>query len=139
MGRPLIDIDPIEVEKLAQLGCRTNEIADYFDCSKDVIERRFAAQLAKGRSDLRMSLRRWQIQAAKGGNIAMMIWLGKQMLGQVDRAQLDITKIPDEVFMEEVQRRLKDASEQAKLVEPVPSKEGDSDEAEVLPPEPPVS
>lgn len=53
-----------------------------------------------------MSLRRWQLEAAKKGNVVMMIWLGKQMLGQIERSQLDLGKIPDEVFLEEAKRRL---------------------------------
>jgi hypothetical protein len=112
MGRPLIEIDPEEVRKLAQLGCKNDEIADYFECSAQTIESRFQPQLDKGRSELKLSLRRMQIQAAQRGNIAMMIWLGKQLLGQVERTQIDIAKIPEEVFLEEAKRRLE---EQGKL------------------------
>jgi hypothetical protein len=108
MARPLIEIDPEEVKKLAQLGCKTEEIADFLKVSVDTIDRRFAEELAKGRADLKMSLRRMQIQAAQRGNVAMMIWLGKQLLGQIDRAQIDISKIPDEEFMEEAKRRIED-------------------------------
>lgn len=110
MGRPPLDIDAEQVLKLAQLGCKNNEIADYFGCSPDTIEKRFAAELVKGRSEVRMSLRRWQLEAAKRGQIAMLIWLGKQMLGQQDRTILELAKVPDDVFLEEAQRRLKDGS-----------------------------
>lgn len=111
MARPPVDIDPTQVEKLAELGCKTKEIADYFECSEDTITRRFAAELAKGRSHLRMSLRRWQIESAKKGNVVMQIWLGKQMLGQQERTQIELSKIPDEVFLAETQRRLADGTE----------------------------
>jgi hypothetical protein len=106
MGRPPIEIDANQVYELAKIGCRIQEIADFFGCSHDTIERRFALELDKGRADLKMSLRQWQLQAAKGGNVVMQIWLGKQLLGQLDRSQLDINKIPDEVFLEEAKRRL---------------------------------
>jgi len=105
MGRPLIPIDPEEVLKLSQLGCKNDEIADFFGCSAQTIETRFQPELDKGRSELKISLRRLQIQAAEKGNVVMMIWLGKQLLGQIDRTQVDITKIPDEVFLEEAKRR----------------------------------
>ena len=105
MSRPLIPIDAGEVLKLAQLGCKNEEIASFFSCSEQTITHRFQEELDKGRSDLKISLRRIQIQAAEKGNVVMMIWLGKQLLGQIDRSQIDISKIPDEVFIEEARRR----------------------------------
>lgn len=82
--KPRKPVDAEEVFKLAQIGCKTNEIADWFGVSRDTIERKFAAELTKGRLLVRQSLRRWQLEAAKKGNVAMLIWLGKQMLGQTD-------------------------------------------------------
>lgn len=111
MARPLLEIDPEEVLKLAQLGCKNEEMADFLGCSVDTLDRRFAEEIRKGRSDLKMSLRRMQIQSAQKGNVVMMIWLGKQLLGQVERSQIDIAKIPDEVFIEEAKRRLEESNE----------------------------
>ena len=108
MARPLLEIDPEEVRKLAQLGCKLDEMADFLCCSVDTLERRFAEEIRKGKADLKMSLRRMQIHAAQNGNVAMMIWLGKQLLGQVDRSQIDIAKVPDEIFIEEAKRRLEE-------------------------------
>lgn len=90
-GPKPIEIDAEEVYKLAQLGCPNTEIAAWFKCSTDTVERRFAAELHKGRANLRMSLRKWQIEAAKRGNVAMMIWLGKQMLGQSEKVDQLVT------------------------------------------------
>lgn len=114
MGRPKIDIDPDMVLKFAQLGCTVKEIANHFGCTDDTIINRFSEELDKGRANLRMSLRQMQLKSASNGNVAMLIWLGKQMLGQLDRAQLDIHKIPDDVFIEEAQRRLKSGSDEPK-------------------------
>jgi hypothetical protein len=36
-----------------------------------------------------MRLRKAQLDAALGGNVTMQIWLGKQMLGQKDSAELE--------------------------------------------------
>lgn len=84
MARPKADVDANEVFKLAKLGCKTEEIADWFGVSTDTIQRRFAAELSKGRADVKLSLRRWQLQHAENGNASLLIWLGKQMLGQRD-------------------------------------------------------
>jgi hypothetical protein len=89
MARPEIEITAKQVEQLASIGAKNTEIADFFGCSVDTIERRFAGDLTKGRANLRMSLRRWQLKAAEKGNSALLIWLGKQMLDQKDKALLE--------------------------------------------------
>jgi hypothetical protein len=94
MARPRLNIDPKLVQDLAALGCKASEISIVVGCSADTIEKRFAEQLQKGRENLKISLRRWQLEAAKKGNVAMLIWLGKQMLGQTEKVeQLTKTEI----------------------------------------------
>lgn len=87
MARPKKVIDPKLVLDLAELGCKNTEIAAVAGCSTDTIERRFAAELVKGREQLKISLRRWQLDAARKGNVAMLIWLGKQLLGQTEKIE----------------------------------------------------
>ena len=36
---------------------------------------------------MKLSLRHWQMNAAKSGNVQMLIWLGKQYLGQRDAVE----------------------------------------------------
>lgn len=98
MARPKLEIDATEVYKLAQLGCKNEEIADFFNCSPQTIELRFMPELTKGRSELRMSLRRWQLESARKGNVGMLIWLGKQMLGQRDVQAISLTTEGDVGF-----------------------------------------
>ena len=88
MARPKADIDARLVVKFSELGCPTREIADYFNCSSDTLERRFAAEMTKGRSNLQMKLRQWQLKSARGGNVVMQIWLGKQVLHQQDQQKI---------------------------------------------------
>lgn len=90
MPRPLANIDPKAVYEMAADGCKTKEIADSFGVSEDTITNRFSVELAKGRADIRISLRRWQLKAARNGNVVMQIWLGKQMLGQKDKSDEEI-------------------------------------------------
>ncbi len=107
MGRPKIPIDAEEVEKLAAMGGNNIEIADFFGCSTDTIEIRFSAELSKGRAKGRMKLRSFQWRAAEALQPTMLVWLGKQMLGQKDVSRIELTEIPDETFALEAERRIK--------------------------------
>ena len=94
-GRPKIEFDLEEVEKLGRLQCTYSEVAAFFNCSTETVERRmkdtpaFSAAFIKGLEGGRISLRRAQWQSALGGNITMQIWLGKQYLGQRDKSDLE--------------------------------------------------
>jgi hypothetical protein len=87
MGRPKLEIKPDQVVELAKLGASNVDIARFFDCSEATIRQRFAAETARGHAERRIELRRWQWKAAAGGNVAMLIWLGKQYLGQSDKLE----------------------------------------------------
>lgn len=85
MGRPKSDVNPKKIIELAAAGAKVTEIAEYFGVHRDVLYDRFPTELAKGKAKLRESLRREQLKSAKRGNVAMLIWLGKQYLGQTDK------------------------------------------------------
>jgi hypothetical protein len=77
------------VGELAAMGCSNAEIAELLDCSQKTIEAKcFVAILAKNRAELRKNLRQAQIEAALGGNVKMLMWLGIQLLGQTDENQV---------------------------------------------------
>jgi len=83
MPGKIMNPDSKIVGELAAAGCSNSEIADILGCSKKMIgSRRFAAILAKNRAEVRKHLRQVQIEAALGGSVMMMIWLGRQLLGQ---------------------------------------------------------
>jgi hypothetical protein len=93
-GRPKARIDLAQLEKLAGLQCTDEEIAAWFGVTQKTIQRRrksrkFAEVIERGRAKGRISLRRAQFQAAQAGNIAAQIWLGKQILGQRDKWDID--------------------------------------------------
>ena len=101
MARPLKKVPPLQVAKLAALGATVAEIADVLEVSDDTLERRFAGEIAKGRADLKIRLRRLQLKAAEKGNVAMLIFLGKSLLGQREDGRLqEPSKI--EVIFEEL-------------------------------------
>lgn len=83
VGRPRLNIDPEQVTRLARLHCTMQEMADFFGCHRETLRENFSPQIDKGRSEGNISLRRkqWQMAVEKG-NVVMLIWLGKQMLGQ---------------------------------------------------------
>lgn len=115
MARPIKDIDPDQVGKLAGIGCTLEEIAIVLDCNERTLRRRFVRAINEGRLNARTSLRRKQWQTAMGEpattttktekdgtrvvtitggrapSATMQIWLGKQMLGQKDKTELSGT------------------------------------------------
>jgi hypothetical protein len=92
MGRPKKDIDPELVRRMASIQCTTPEIAAALGVSEDTIERRFAGILKVGREHGKTSLRRHMWKAAtEKGNITMMIWLSKNILGMTDRVESNNT------------------------------------------------
>ena len=98
MARPKkYDIDPKQVEKLAGYGCTNTEIAGVYGCSADLIDKSYSEFLTKGRANLKKRLRKAQLDAALSGNSTMLIWLGKQMLGQVDKQEVEHIRPIEEV------------------------------------------
>lgn len=95
-GRPRIEINQQNFESLCGLQCTLEEIAGFFRCSADTIERwckntyqeNFAEVYKKHSTAGKISLRRHQFKLAEK-NAAMAIWLGKQILGQRDVQVID--------------------------------------------------
>jgi hypothetical protein len=50
--------------------------------NEETLRYNFKDMLQTAREDLKQSLRHAQIKLAIGGNATMLIWLGKQILGQ---------------------------------------------------------
>jgi hypothetical protein len=87
MARPRLQLDEALIERLAAIHCPLVEIAAALNCSVDTLERNYAALIDKGRQKGKQTLRRIQWDAAQKGNVVMMIWLGKQLLGQSDKLE----------------------------------------------------
>ena len=92
MAPPKKPIDEKLLGTLAKVQCTMEEMAAACDCSKDTLERRYAAFIKKAQESGKSSLRRVQWKNALGGNVAMQIWLGKQLLGQREpKSQLELS------------------------------------------------
>ncbi len=91
-GRPRKEIDTELLYKLAQIHCTMKEMVDILGVSEDTLKRRFAGIIDKGKAEGKMRLRRKQIEVAMKGSAVMLIFLGKQMLGQSDTPIADEDK-----------------------------------------------
>lgn len=94
-GRPCIPILAEEVERLGQLGATQREMAAWFGCSLSALEKRlvnpkYREAYERGLAMQKLSLRRSQVLSANEGNVAMQIWLGKQLLGQRDVQEIEV-------------------------------------------------
>lgn len=97
-GRPKKEINQRQFESLCGLQCTLADIADFFECSEDTIERwckrTYGANFAdvyKTKSQAgKISLRRSQFKLAEKSP-AMAIWLGKQYLGQREVQGIELT------------------------------------------------
>lgn len=102
MARPRIQINKEDFEKLCGLQCTKEEIAGWFNCSEDTIERfcdreygeSFAVVADKKRGVGKISLRRTQWKLAEK-SATMAIFLGKQYLDQSDKIEQTISGIDD--------------------------------------------
>ena len=103
MARPKkYNIDTEQVEKLASFGCTNIEIGSFFGCSPDLLEKSYSEYLTKGRDKGRIRLRQLQWKAAEAGSHTMLIWLGKQILNQSDKKELELTKPISEINFDEI-------------------------------------
>lgn len=83
-GRPKISLDPEQVYKLALMHCTMQEMADFFKVDVKTIRTNYSQEIQKGKAEGKIRLRKKQFEVAEKGNVSMLIWLGKQVLGQSD-------------------------------------------------------
>jgi hypothetical protein len=116
VGRPRIQIDWKKFDDLCADQCTLREIASAFDCSEDTIERavkrtykvNFAEYFSLKRCRGFISLRRKQMELALSGDKTMLIWLGKQYLGQAEK------QITEHAVTEETGKLIIDLTERDK-------------------------
>lgn len=92
MARPHKEINWEDFDQLCAIQCTGEEIAAFFRIDYDTLnaickreqDKSFSELFAQKRQAGKISLRRRQFQAAQDGNPTMMVWLGKNWLGQQD-------------------------------------------------------
>ena len=106
MARPRKEIDEKQFESLCGIQCTQEEICEFFHVCADTLntwckrtyKKNFSAVYEEKRGTGKISLRRAQYQLALKGNATMLIWLGRNWLGQTDKDKSD--------GMDEVLKRL---------------------------------
>lgn len=94
------------VENLARIGCTEEEIATILEASVDTLMNKnnkelFREAIKKGQAECKQSLRRLQFKAAQNGNVTMLIWLGKQLLGQSEKIDTNVNANDNAMMMRE--------------------------------------
>lgn len=93
--KPKFDLDWEQLDKLCQFPHRHEDIAFILGCSVDTLESRIREKYdetiseyhEKRKSRIRISVLQKQYEVAMRGNVTMLIWLGKNMLGQADHKE----------------------------------------------------
>ena len=97
-GRPRIPIDREEFEKLCNLQCTKVEIAGFFNCSDDTIEKFCRREYNMTFTEIfriksaggKISLRRNMFRMSES-NATVAIWLSKQHLGMKEKVETENT------------------------------------------------
>jgi len=90
-GRPKKELDKEQVYKLALMHCNMQEMADFFCVDVKTLRTNYSQEIQKGKAEGKIRLRKKQFEVAERGNVSMLIWLGKQVLGQNDGVSGDDT------------------------------------------------
>ena len=78
-------LDKDMIERLALIMCSYEEIAMVMNTSVDNLKKRYTDVIEKGRAEGKKGLRRSQYEkAVKDKDVRMLIFLGKNYLGQQD-------------------------------------------------------
>jgi hypothetical protein len=118
MARPKKNISAKAVFELAKIGCTLEEMGRVLGCNATTIGRRFRKEVERGMANLKVRLRRKQISEALTGNIAMLIWLGKQLLDQTERNRTELAgqvETPITLSVEELDANIRELLAKAGL------------------------
>lgn len=93
IGRPKLPIDWVQFDKLCAMHCTLEEIASFLNLSMDTVERRCLQEKKKPFAELwrqkaargKISIRRKAWQKIEEGNVTMLIFALKNILGWSDK------------------------------------------------------
>ena len=101
MARPLKEIDWQAVDQMCAIHCTGEEQAAVLGVDYDTLnaackrehKTSFSDYFKQKASSGKMSLRRKQYTTAMDGNTTMLVWLGKNWLGQRDQPESDSVEL----------------------------------------------
>lgn len=85
----IVVVSEEEVRMLASLFCPVTDMAKYFDVPLTSLKHHFQPFIDEEKEKTKQKLRAKQLEEAYNGNTTLLIWLGKQMLGQTDNGPKD--------------------------------------------------
>ena len=94
VGRPrkTLTAEQIEaIKAMLSVGCSVEEVSSAMSVSRPVLYANFKTAIKNGMDNFKCSLKRSQAKKALDGSDTMLIWLGKQYLGQKDKSAQEIT------------------------------------------------
>lgn len=95
VGRPKKELDWKVLDSILQFGANLIDCSDILNLSEDTIQKRIRDQFDltfteyrhRKMSKMRMKLLQKQFDVAMKGSTALLIWLGKQYLGQSEKIE----------------------------------------------------
>jgi len=96
-SKPMSDKEFEQLVNMIRIQCTQAEICRIYKMDEDTLNRiiaergeaeNFSELYKKNQDEGKASLRRMQWKAAEGGNATMLVWLGKQVLGQRDKQEI---------------------------------------------------
>lgn len=86
-GKLRVELTEEDIEKIklyASWGATQVEVANALGIHVKTLQEKFNDLFKQGFAECQLSIRRGQVREANAGNATLLIWLGKQMLGQRD-------------------------------------------------------
>lgn len=81
------EIDVDKLKEFLEVNMPVHRIAQYFGTTKETLYNKFGEMIIKSNVEFEHSVRRAQVRAANDLNPTMLIWLGKNNLGQIDSSR----------------------------------------------------
>jgi len=82
------------VRRLSEIHCSLAEISHITGIKKETLEKKYSKEIEEGKANGSMGLRRTQYDRAMNGDPRMLIFLGKNMLGQSENPNGGDDKTP---------------------------------------------
>lgn len=115
MGRPKKVIDWDHLDNLLTLGAGLIDCSELLKMSDDTIQKNikekhnctFTEYREKKLANMRVKLLKKQFDVAMNGNVTMLIWLGKQRLGQSEKTETTNRNVEMsyEAYVDEVRKK----------------------------------
>jgi hypothetical protein len=127
-GRPKKTIDHAQLKKIMTVNPSKTQIAAYFEMKLDTLNRivkedqEISDIIERGYENAKLTLRKLQWQAAYEGKVPMLIWLGKQWLGQTEKQEVtahntnvEVSKSDEEIISDFINKAPKASKEENRI------------------------